>query len=76
MARLLRLVGRLRPTDQDCSCCARSQGLEQAEISAATGMSISTVRRRLRRLQKRIEMLVNRDAALADYAERGSGIER
>ena len=51
-------------------------GLEQAEISVATGMSVSTVRRRLQRLQKRVEMLVNRDPALADYAERGGGMDR
>lgn len=76
MTRLVRLLRGLRPSDQDLFVLRQLHGLEQAEISAATGMSVSTVRRRLQRLQKRIEMLVNRDPALAGYAERGGGMER
>jgi RNA polymerase sigma-70 factor (ECF subfamily) len=70
VARLLQLVGQLRETDQDIFMLRAIDGLEQTEISAATRMSVSTVRRRLRRLERRIEILVNNDPALADYAGR------
>jgi hypothetical protein len=47
-------------------------GLEQLEICSATNLSISTVRRRLRRLQRRIEVLTSAEPALADYADRAA----
>jgi DNA-directed RNA polymerase specialized sigma24 family protein len=46
------------------------EGLDQAEICNITGMSISTVRRRLRRLERRVDKLARADPALAAYAER------
>jgi DNA-directed RNA polymerase specialized sigma24 family protein len=63
-------VGRLRAADQDLFVLRLIDGLEQTEISAATRMSISTVRRRLRRLERRLDILVHADPALADYAAR------
>lgn len=71
MVRLERLMGRLRPADRQLFVLRHIDGLEQAEIAAATEMSVSTVRRRLARLQRRLEMFVTRDPVLAGYAERG-----
>jgi RNA polymerase sigma factor (sigma-70 family) len=70
VTRLLRLVGRLRAADQQMFVLRQIEGREQTEICAATRLSISTVRRRLRRLQRRIEILVGADPVLAAYAER------
>jgi RNA polymerase sigma-70 factor (ECF subfamily) len=70
MARLMEVVGRLRAADRDLFVLRQIDGLEQSEICAATSMSISTVRRRLRRLERRIGSLVYADPALAYYAER------
>jgi RNA polymerase sigma-70 factor (ECF subfamily) len=68
--RLMAVVGRLRAADQDLFMLRLIDGLEQTEISAATRLSISTVRRRLRRLERRLDIMVHADPALADYAER------
>jgi RNA polymerase sigma-70 factor, ECF subfamily len=70
MAGLLRVVERLRPADQDMFVLRQIEGLDQAEICDITGMSISTVRRRLRRLERRIDKLARADPALSAYAER------
>jgi RNA polymerase sigma-70 factor (ECF subfamily) len=67
ITRLLALVGRLRPTDREVFVLHQIEGLEQKEICATTGMSISTVRRRLRRVQRRMEILMQADPALAQY---------
>lgn len=66
--RLYHAVGRLRAADQELFVMRLIDGLEHTEISAATRMSISTVRRRLRRLNRRLEILVQADPALAYYA--------
>jgi RNA polymerase sigma-70 factor (ECF subfamily) len=68
--RLLRVVGRMRAADRDIFVLSEIEGLEQTEICAATRLSISTVRRRLRRLRRRIGMLADSDPALAAYAGR------
>ena len=73
MARLFELVGRLRAADRDMFVLRQVMGLEQLEICSATNLSISTVRRRLRRLQRRIEILTGAEPALADYADRAAG---
>jgi RNA polymerase sigma-70 factor (ECF subfamily) len=70
MARLYGLMDRLREPDRDLFVMRLVDGLEQSEISAATNMSISTVRRRLQRLQRRVDSLVSAEPALAAYAER------
>jgi hypothetical protein len=41
--------------------------LEQAEIADLVGISVSTVRRRLDRLTKRVNLLMNGDPVLAPY---------
>jgi RNA polymerase sigma-70 factor (ECF subfamily) len=70
LLRLYRVMDRLREADRDLFVMRLVDGLEQAEISAATNLSISTVRRRLARLQRRLDSLVNAEPALAAYAER------
>jgi RNA polymerase sigma-70 factor (ECF subfamily) len=71
MGRLLRVLDGLRAGDQDLFLLRQVYALEQSEISAATGMSVSTVRRRLKRLQRRIDILMTREPALAEYLQRG-----
>jgi RNA polymerase sigma-70 factor (ECF subfamily) len=71
MARLLRMLGQMRAADRDMFVLRQIDGLEQSEICAATQLSLSTVRRRLRRLQRRVDSLVKGDPALAAYAARG-----
>ena len=73
MAGLLEVVGRLRPGDQEIFVLWQIEGLEQTDIAAVTGLSISTVRRRVRRIRRRVGTLVKGDARLAAYAERASG---
>lgn len=70
MASLLRLVGRLGPADREMFVLREIERLEQTDICSATNLSISTVRRRLRRLRRRIESLLHADPALAPYADR------
>jgi RNA polymerase sigma-70 factor, ECF subfamily len=72
VVRLLRLVEGLRDADRDMFVLRQIQGLEQAEISEATSLSLSTVRRRLSRLQRRLETLVSADPVLSAYAERAA----
>jgi RNA polymerase sigma-70 factor, ECF subfamily len=77
MVRLYGMVERLRETDRELFMMRQIDGLEQSEISAATNLSVSTVRRRLQRLQRRLDTLVNADPALSAYAERaGAGPRR
>ena len=71
VARLLGVVGQLRAADQDMFVLRQIKGLEQTQIVEATRLSLSTVRRRLRRLERRIGILAHADPALADYARRG-----
>jgi RNA polymerase sigma-70 factor, ECF subfamily len=73
MAGLVRVVAKLRPADRDMFVLRQILGFEQSEICAHTRMSISTVRRRLRRLQRRIDILTQADPALAAYTERAAG---
>jgi RNA polymerase sigma-70 factor (ECF subfamily) len=70
MVRLIRMVERLSAADRDMFVLRQIEGREQTEISAATRLSISTVRRRLWRLQRRVSILVHNDPALSAYAER------
>ncbi len=70
MGRLYAFLGRLRDQDRDLFVMRQIQGLEQSEIAALTNQSVSTVRRRLQRLQKRLDRLIETDPALAAYAVR------
>ncbi len=68
--RLLALVSRLRDEDREVFVLHQIEGLEQKDICAATGMSVSTVRRRLHRAQRRVSILMRADPSLAEYAPR------
>jgi RNA polymerase sigma-70 factor (ECF subfamily) len=72
MERLLRLVRGLRGLDQELFILRQIEGLEQTDIAAITGLSISTVRRHLRRIRRRIDLQVSADPALAAYAARAA----
>jgi RNA polymerase sigma-70 factor (ECF subfamily) len=64
-------IDRLNVTDRAIYVLRFIEGLEQAEISDAMGLSVSTVRRRLERLTKRVNSLMRSDPVLADYLRRG-----
>jgi hypothetical protein len=61
------VIDRLRLTDRTIYILRFVEGLEQAEISELVGISVSTVRRRLERLTKRVNSLMNSDPVLAPY---------
>jgi RNA polymerase sigma factor (sigma-70 family) len=69
MAGLVRVIGRLSADDRHLFVLRQVQGLAQVEISAATRLSIGTVRRRLWRLQRQIASLVRDEPSLATYAD-------
>ena len=66
-------IDRLSVRDRTIYVLRYIEGLEQAEISAAIGLSISTVRRRLERLTKRVTSLMNSDPVLSQYLARSRG---
>jgi RNA polymerase sigma-70 factor (ECF subfamily) len=68
-------IDRLSVRDRTIYVLRYIEGLEQAEISAAIGLSISTVRRRLERLTKRVTSLMNSDPVLSQYLARGRAAE-
>jgi RNA polymerase sigma-70 factor, ECF subfamily len=76
IAGLYRVVERLRDKDRELFVLRQIDGLEHSEISAVTRLSLSTVRRRLQRLQHRLDVLMQADPALAAYAERASKQKR
>jgi RNA polymerase sigma-70 factor (ECF subfamily) len=75
MAGLVQVMGRLSPADRHLFMLRQIQGLAHAEISVATRLSVSTVRRRLWRLQRRIKLLVRTDPSLAAYGDRARSWE-
>jgi len=69
---LYRLIDRLNVRDRAIYILRYIEGLEQAEIAQAIGLSVSTVRRRLERITKRVTSLMNADPVLAEYLSRGT----
>jgi DNA-directed RNA polymerase specialized sigma24 family protein len=64
---LYRIIDRLRLKDRTIYVLRYIEGLEQAEIADLVGISVSTVRRRLDRLTKRVNTLMSGDPVLAPY---------
>ena len=71
LVRLLETLARLNPADRNIYWLRQIVGLEHAEIGAAIGRSISTVRRRFERLTKRVTSLMRADPLLSAYLARG-----
>ena len=69
LSHVARVMGALDPVDRSVYILRHVDGLELAEIARTLDTSISTVRRRLRRVAKRVEAL-DEDRAL-DRPERG-----
>jgi RNA polymerase sigma-70 factor, ECF subfamily len=69
-------IDRLNVRDRTIYILRFVEGLEQAEISEAIGVSVSTVRRRLERLTKRVNSLMNSDPVLSQYLARRRPEER
>jgi RNA polymerase sigma-70 factor, ECF subfamily len=68
---LYRVIDRLNVMDRTIYVLRYIEGLEQAQISEALGVSVSTVRRRLDRLAKRVNIMMSRDPVLSEYVESG-----
>lgn len=64
---LYSIIDRLRLKDRTIYILRYIEGLEQAEIAELVGISVSTVRRRLERLTKRVNLLMTGDPVLAPY---------
>jgi RNA polymerase sigma-70 factor (ECF subfamily) len=70
---LYRVIDRLNVMDRTIYVLRYIEGLEQAQISEALGVSVSTVRRRLDRLAKRVNHMMSRDPVLSEYVESRPG---
>ena len=66
---LYRVIDRLNVMDRTIYVLRYIEGLEQAQISETLGVSVSTVRRRLDRLAKRVNHMMSRDPVLSEYVE-------
>jgi RNA polymerase sigma-70 factor (ECF subfamily) len=64
---LYRVIDRLSVTDRTIYVLRYIEGLEQAQISETLGISVSTVRRRLERLSKRVTHMMSADPVLAEF---------
>jgi RNA polymerase sigma-70 factor, ECF subfamily len=73
---LYRVIDRLNLMDRTIYILRYIEGLEQAQISETLGVSLSTVRRRLERLAKRVNHLMSADPVLAEYVGKGRGAGR
>jgi RNA polymerase sigma-70 factor (ECF subfamily) len=62
-----RVIDRLSVTDRTIYVLRYIEGLEQAPISETMGISVSTVRRRLAGLSKRVNRLMSADPVLAEF---------
>ena len=71
---LYRLIDRLGVKDRTIYVLRYIEGLEQAQISQTLGVSVSTVRRRLGRLSRRVGQMVRADAVLAEYLGKAPAI--
>jgi RNA polymerase sigma-70 factor (ECF subfamily) len=68
---LYRVIDRLNLMDRTIYILRYIEGLEQAQISETLGVSLSTVRRRLERLAKRVNHMMSADPVLAEYVVKG-----
>ena len=68
---LYRVIDRLNLMDRTIYVLRFIEGLEQAQISETLGVSVSTVRRRLERLGRRVTSLMSADPVLAEYLSGG-----
>jgi RNA polymerase sigma-70 factor (ECF subfamily) len=70
VALLYRVMGTLDPQDQSVYALRHVEGMDLAEIACTLRISVSTVRRRLRRVAKQVDLLMNADEVFADYRGR------
>jgi RNA polymerase sigma-70 factor (ECF subfamily) len=63
------MVGLLDAPDRDVYSLRFMEGLELAEIASAMHVSLSTVRRTLRRAVHRVGVLLQLDPVLSGYAD-------
>jgi RNA polymerase sigma-70 factor (ECF subfamily) len=80
VSRLYQLIDRLGVKDRTLYILRYIEGLEHAQISEAMGISVSTVRRRLTMLSRRMGHMIRADAVLTEYLvqlkESGAGKAR
>jgi RNA polymerase sigma-70 factor, ECF subfamily len=70
LARFYRLLDTLRANDRTAFLLRHIEGLRLEEIVAATGVSLSTVKRRVSRASKQVTRLAKADPELARYIVR------
>jgi len=70
LGHLSRAMSILAPQEQEVYLLRQVHGLELGEIAKAVGISVSTVRRRLRHVTSVLDHLIASDDALADYRGR------
>jgi RNA polymerase sigma-70 factor (ECF subfamily) len=68
---LYRVIDRLSVMDRTIYVLRFIEGLEQAQISETLKVSISTVRRRLDRLSKRVNQMMSADPVLSEFLATG-----
>jgi RNA polymerase sigma-70 factor (ECF subfamily) len=68
---LYRVIDRLGVMDRTIYVLRFIEGLEQAQISDTLKVSISTVRRRLDRVSRRVNQLMNADPVLSEFLASG-----
>ena len=64
-----RAIDRLNAVDRSIYVLRFVEGLELTEIAATLAVSISTVRRRLERVSRRMNSLISGDPVLAEYVD-------
>jgi RNA polymerase sigma-70 factor (ECF subfamily) len=73
LARFYRLLDRIPTDDRTAYVLRHVEGLQLDEISRATGASLATVKRRVRRAAQEVAVLVKAEPDLAPYFERAGG---
>jgi RNA polymerase sigma-70 factor (ECF subfamily) len=78
IAHFYRAIDRLNAVDRTIYVLRYIEDLELTEIAATLAVSISTVRRRLERVSRRMNTLISGDPVLAEYvnARRSARLER
>ncbi len=72
LRRTYAVLDRLSVDDRIAFSLRFIEGLDFAEVAAACGVSLNTIKRRLARAEKRFVALARREPALHDWLERGT----
>jgi RNA polymerase sigma-70 factor (ECF subfamily) len=73
LQRLYRVLERLPVEDRTAYFLRHVEGLKLEEVAESTGSSLATVKRRLLRASRRLEVLVRADSDLLPFFVKGGG---